>query len=108
MPKKGLITLYANLRLQAENKLKCLQIAFRRTACFLRIANNVKRISGERAPRTLCRLDLWIIRYHWLARCFVPMRSLARLSSAASDRTSISVPNLELVFGWFRLQSVRG
>jgi hypothetical protein len=25
-----------------------------------------------------------------------------------SDRTSISVPSLELVFDWFRLQSVRG
>jgi phosphoglycolate phosphatase-like HAD superfamily hydrolase len=24
------------------------------------------------------------------------------------DRTSISIPRLELVFGWFRLQSVRG
>jgi hypothetical protein len=41
----------------------------------------------------------------WSARFFVPLEELVYRSY---DRTSISVPSLELVSGWFRLQPVRG
>jgi hypothetical protein len=33
-----------------------------------------------------------------------PLTSVARVQPDESDRTSISIPSLELVFGWFRLQ----
>ena len=53
--------------------------------------------------------------HHVRELCLAGLLEIVRHGKSASlsfrheiDRTSISVPSLELVFGWFRLQSVRG
>jgi hypothetical protein len=56
----------------------------------------------------LAQLPFDKLGFIWPARYLVPVRELVFMLCTAYNRTSISVPSLELVFGWFRLQSVRG
>jgi hypothetical protein len=46
----------------------------------------------------------WYLSFKLSSRNLVQMMSERGIVLAHIDRTSISIPSLELVFGWFRLQ----